>query len=530
MARKIELSSKEREEILKKKQTQRETLFGQEKSKFNMTKDDLSEAQEPLSSVTDIINRFRRAGNQLPISSDSVNSHVTTSPVTTDYNNDTSTINVPGNIIDISNVAKHSDSLNNSHTANNNVPSTYNDTSHISVSSINNVSTDNNVTTVPLTKMQPVSFNPGINSATSHPNAITNPSFYPEPSPEETAERFFDTNPDKSYYPNVTTTKNVASNLTATSISLDTTDDLLNNNIKMGIISSVFTHETDLTSVERTFLVCLTIEMKQVSERISLNKIISKYGMRKATVYQIITHLTNIGIINFIADNNPKGSVFDLSPILGKYSLSSNNSATGTNNDIVSKKENISLNLTDLQTTTANKTATSLDTVKRMLLRNTALSLFKNLMLIAAFREIEVYNDKSIRVLTEYLLENLHLAPEENLVNLLGMAYYCSEKSKQPEKIIYYFNASIQKGGLETLQIAYKQRARELLDFSGEFFSMELEEPSLKEIKAFSRMLGMDENNDRSTLVKNLERERIAISKNIDYISEVINRIPELAR
>jgi len=149
-------------------------------------------------------------------------------------------------------------------------------------------------------------------------------------------------------------------------------------------------------------------------------------------------------------------------------------------------------------------------------------------MLLEPYRKLDYYNQKSIKLFSSYLLKNEVSKDSQN--NLLGLALYSAEKAKNPERIIYYLHSTLENDGIESLQIAFKDKAKQFLEFSNKFFELDFEEPSLKEIREYSMNLSLDASLNRNHLVVTMTKIRSDIEENILRIDDIIDQLPEFRK
>ena len=495
MARKIDPSKEERALLKQKNLERRNTLYTIPTPKFNINDQDISEAEQPLSQMSDIINRFKNQNNTTKTNQTGFD-HLYNEEDLSRLDNDSSSILVSTNQI-----------------PNTNNPET----------SSNNVQADTRSIVTPVTESPVSDFVTTSDKVTSpHENSVKPP----------VLNKITDFNPHvESITPSVIETRDDSDTGSITETSTD--NEISNYSIhklqKFDLINSIFLFDKDLSNVEKNFLVCLILEMKEISERMSLNQLITKYDFRRATVYQVIPKLSNLGFIKVVSDNNPKGSIIDLSLLFEKYNVPTVlENVTSDSMSLVRKNNNSLSNFTEDSDLNENGTSKKLDITKRIRLKHTILFIFKSMMLLEPYRKLDYYNQKSIKLFSSYLLKNEVSKDSQN--NLLGLALYSAEKAKNPERIIYYLHSTLENDGIESLQIAFKDKAKQFLEFSNKFFELDFEEPSLKEIREYSMNLSLDASLNRNHLVVTMTKIRSDIEENISRIDDIIDQLPEFRK
>lgn len=496
MARKINPTEEERAVLRQKNIDRRSELYTIPTSKFNIDQKDMKDAEAPFSQVGSIIDRFKVQSNTTNISNTEISGfdHLydesiikelddATSTLTDTTNNKSSLLdNATSNEIETENTNSNNE-LVTPKLINDNVTTSVNDTSSLIDEA--NLIVNNKIT----------DFSPTFNPTTSHVKATL------------------------SDLPTSTVSERSSN-----------TDTMMHPLQKYELINSIFSIDKDLSNVEKNFMVCLILEMQYISERISLNSFITKYEFRRATVYQIIPKISNMGLIQIVTDNNPKGSQIDLSILFKRYQISTVlENVTSSDMSLVRNLNNSISNLSNAESDNESDTSlTKLDATKRIMLKNAILFLFKTMMLLDIYRKIEQYNEKSIKLFSSYLLSKD--VCEESRTDLLGLALYSSEKAKNPDRVIYYLHSSLENGGIESLQISFKDKAREFLEFANNYFEVDFEEPSLKEIREFALQLSLDPNLSRSSLVIQLNNVRDEINNNIIRLEKIIDSMPEFRK
>lgn len=495
MARKINLSESEKALIKQKNAERRDHLYHLPQSKYNISESDMSEAMEPLSQVTDIISRLRSQNSSTNSSSQGYDQQYSAEKVAL-LDNVTSSESLQD---------KHFSSLLDNVTS----PVSHQETLYPISEEVTSPQSNANATSHLIAETQFLD-----DSISLKYNPLSSVS-----APLET----------NTVHSNETSTSSLSYSDTVTSISNDPAERPFQEKQKFALIQSIFLNEKDLSNVERNFMVSLFLEMSCHAERLSINNIIKKYDFRKATVYQIIPHIANMGLIQIVTDNSPKGSLIDITRLLTKYNipLCYQNESSSTN-QLVNNKNNSNTYLTNTPGLNENVSTFKLDPTRRMLVKNSILYLFRSMMMIDAFRKIEVYNEKSIKIFAEYLIK--HNVSHEAQIDLLGLAIYSAEKTKKSERIIYYLHNTLENGGIESLQIAFKEKAEDFLDLSNQFYEIDFEEPSLKEIKDFCKQLGIPEEQPRTLLVSNLVKCRKEIEENMIIVDRIIETMPEFKR
>jgi len=495
MARKIDPSKEERENLKKKNLDRRNTLYTIPASKFNINAEDISEAEQPLSQMSDIISRFKNQ-NHSPKEENKGFDYLYSDTDISRLDNDSSSDNA---------------------ITNSNQPYDVTDTGSKTVQDTTR------------TILKPVS-ETTINAFDTTPNNAT--SFNESNLKPFSTNKVTDFSPivEKSTEPlNDTTPAIDTSSVSDTSISLENSSSQIHKIQKFDLINSIFLLDKELSNVEKNFLVCLILEMKEIAERMSLNQLITKYDFRRATVYQVIPKLSNLGFIKVVSDNNPKGSLIDLTLLFHKYNVPTVLDFEISDSLSLVRKNNNSLsNFTENTNLNDIETSKKLDTAKRIRLKTTILFLFKSMMLLEPYRKIEYYNQKSIKLFSTYLLKND--VSQDSQTDLLGLALYSAEKAKNPERIIYYLHTTLENDGVESLQIAFKDKAKEFLEFSNLYFNMDFEEPSLKEIREYSLKLSLDASLNRNHLVVMMTKIRTDINDNIIRLEDIIDQLPEFKK
>ncbi len=495
MARKINLSDAEKAQIKQKNAERRDSLYHLPHPKFNFNESDMNEAMEPLTQVSGLITRLKNQ-NAANNSSKQEFDHEYSPEMLALLDNDTSIL---------SNQPTHKDTFPVNDTGNiTGQDKLYSLSKQVAPSLVNEK----------VTRTEESQDDPSTSLTYSNINKLT--TVYTDlPS---TTEMHSETSSKDSTY-----------SINDTSIPIVTDRLPLNETQKYKLIHSIFLYEKSLSNVERNFLVSLFLEMNFLSERLSLNNIIKKYEFRKATIYQLIPHIANLGLIQIVTDNSPKGSIIDVTRLLNKYNIPlCYDNETSNTDQLVNNKNNMFTNLTNQNNIDENVTTFKLDPTRRMLVKNSILYLFKSMMLIDAYRKLEVYNEKSIKIFAEYLIKNnvSHVAQ----MDLLGLAIYSAEKTKKSERVIYYLHNTLENGGIESLQIAFKEKANDFLEFSNIFYDIDFEEPSLKDIKDYCKQLNISDEQPRALLVSLLIKCRKDIEENIIVIERIIDSMPEFRR
>lgn len=491
MARKIDPTEEQRLQLKKKHTERRNSLYNSYNQKFKIDDNDLQEASAPLNQVSDIIQRLKNHKSN----SNSIQTQYDADDIAL-LDNDTSIEDVKSNT-----PLKISD----------------------------NVTSNNSSPDVQRTISQPVTNHDCLNHETSDYTVNSKPSnalIFPSNNHlnhvcEQTQFHNFDSNDTTPLFD--TSTSNGASSIN---------DEILTQIHplqKYNLINNIFLNAKDLSNVEKIFLVCLLLEMKALQERMSLNHLISKYDFRRATVYQIIPRICNLGYIKIITDNSPKGSLIDISPLFAYYHVSTVlDFGTDDLLSLVRNNNNLNNELNNSDNLNDNATTNKMDTTKRIKLKNSILFLFKTMMLNPSYRRFEHYNEKSIRMFSSFLLEKD--VSEETQIDLLGLSLYASSKAKSNDKVVYYLHKTLEKDGLDSLQLSFKDQAKSFLSFANEFFSVDFEEPSLKEIREYALLLQLDPILTRNQLVDSMIDIREQILHNIDRLDSIIDQLPEFRK
>lgn len=491
MARKIEPTEEQRN-LLKKKHTERRnSLYNSYNQKFNINDNDLQEASAPLNQVSDIIQRLKNQKNNTSAAHQQYNADdIALLDNDTSIQHDQSNNNVIMNDIASSTIPSPASQRTISQQVTND------DSNHPETSTDNDNSTSSNVHILPFNSHLS-SFNDPVHTSNFNQN---------------------DTSNDK-----VTSLNNVTSDL----ICQD--ENQIHPLQKYSLINNIFLNAKDLSNVEKIFVVCLLLEMNHLQERMSLNSLITKYDFRRATVYQIIPRICNLGYIKIITDNSPKGSLIDISPLFQYYNVSTVlDFDTPQLMSLVRNYNNLDNKLNNYNDLNDNVTSEKMDTAKRIKLKNSILFLFKTMMLNPSYRKFEHYNEKSIRMFSNFLLEKD--VSEETQIDLLGLALYASSKAKSNDKVVYYLHKTLEKDGLDSLQLSFKDQAKEFLVFANDFFVIDFEEPSLKEIREYALILQLDPMLSRQILVHQMIEIRDQINQNIDRLDTIIDQLPEFRK
>lgn len=492
MARKINPSEEERAALRQKNLSRRSELYSVNPPKFKIEKNDMEEAEAPLSQVSSIIDRFKDQNSTAKNRANGFD-HL--------YNEDklNELDGATGNVSETSSDDSTDNVLETGHVF---------DNSSANNQSVQVPETDNNVSA---TRSDcDTSIGQNLSNLLNN-NKITH--FEPDYIQEAASVNATDSGLDTGY-------------VSATSENATSIHPIQ----KYLLIQAIYTEDKDLSNVEKNFLVSLIIEMNHLSERISLNSFITKYEFRRATVYQIIPRICNLGFVQIISDNSPKGSQIDLTILFKRYGISTSIDNVISNDkyivrNFINKNTNITKDETDTEIVTSEQ---RLDATKRILIKNSVLFLFRSMMLLESYRRIDQYNEKSIKLFSNYLLENN--VSEDSQFDLLGLAIYSAEKAKNPDRVIYYLHSSLENGGIESLQISFKDKARVLLEQSNIFFDTDLEEPSLREIREFSISYGLDASQSRQILVDQLNQIKTNIDSNIERLEQIIEAIPEFRK
>jgi hypothetical protein len=492
MARKINPSEEERAALRQKNLSRRSELYSVNPPKFKIEKNDMEEAEAPLSQVSSIIDRFKDQNSTARNKANGFD-HL--------YNEDKlkKLDGVTGNVSETSSDDSTDNALETGHVF---------DNSSANNQSVQVPETNNNVSAT--RSDSDTSIDPNLSNLVNN-NKITR--FEPDYIQEAASVNATDSSLDTGY-------------VSATSENATSIHPIQ----KYLLIQAIYTEDKDLSNVEKNFLVSLIIEMNHLSERISLNSFITKYEFRRATVYQIIPRICNLGFVQIISDNSPKGSQIDLTILFKRYGISTSIDNVISNDkyivrNFINKNTNITKDEADTEIVTSEQ---RLDATKRILIKNSVLFLFRSMMLLESYRRIDQYNEKSIKLFSNYLLENN--VSEDSQFDLLGLAIYSAEKAKNPDRVIYYLHSSLENGGIESLQISFKDKARELLEQSNIFFDTDLEEPSLREIREFSISYGLDASQSRQILVDQLNQIKTNIDSNIERLEQIIEAMPEFRK
>ena len=517
MARTINPSDKERQERLKRNQELRDEIYRKEGQRSKFSEQEIEETAEPLEAVGPLIRRFQKER--------------------TEDNQDTKKLSTsrPA-IIDLAKGEEAKASFRKSLGLEQEVsgtitkPVSNKSTRDVKATSSNNVPNlyDNDTSSL-VSKSSLGSFSDSNINATGSSNVTT---LYPE---------------------YIKTKNNSDLSITSKSISSDTSIPFVTSNSKqpsfdfgpgyesvpssfpisdyhrVAILRNIFIIEKELSNVQKNFIVSLILEMNYTCERISINSIIRKYEMRKATVFSIIPQIVNMGILQIFSDHRPTGSEFNITGLFQRYNIQLRND-NDTSNELVTsplldKEININTNLINNDEAVSDFVTTIINNpILQIKLKSSILATFKTMMFIPMFRSLEVYNDNSMLLFARYLAENE--CTEQSRADLIGLALMCSERAKTTDRIIYYLQKTFQQGGIDSLQIAFKEKAKKLFDFTNVFFELDLEEPSLSELKTIARTLSTSDNRDRASLVIEIDNIRRTINKNCEYIEDVISRMP----
>jgi|GEM_PF-5942033 len=247
--------------------------------------------------------------------------------------------------------------------------------------------------------------------------------------------------------------------------------------------------EENLALFEKYFLVLVILELKGKSGELSLRKLSKEYKMDRSTIIRRIKDLEEKGYIRRMSTF--RGTYLSLE-FLNEEAENYLKEETKVEKEKIFNSEFIN-NEKDEKPENTSKQKTDYIQMGKEIKRK---EILKTIMLIPGFNDPSRFSREFLKIVLD----------EEKKEDNLALLIYSSEKSnKNP---VSYFLQTYKNDGSKTIENAYRQKAVERIEFTEEFFKINFQEPSLKELKQIANKIGENYEGDRKDLMKRLEERR----------------------